>query len=69
MKIKVGVFAEKKNRGNGIKCRAYTISYNPRWSGCNEVIVDALNRIDARKVAIEIIKRRYLDDPDSVRVV
>lgn len=56
MKIfKIGVFTEKGPRKR--KYRAYTTYYNPSWEGCRVVNVEAKNGTEAKKKAIEIMRR------------
>jgi len=68
MKFYVGVFAEKKKRGPGLKLNAYTRDFNIEWSGGNLVEVEAVNGTAAKKVAKEILRRLWSARPDQVRV-
>lgn len=61
----VAVFPTLGKRG--LKCHAYTLWYNPEWSGCNMVKVEASSGTEAKKRAIAVIKLRYKTDPKSVK--
>lgn len=68
MKFWVGVFAEKKRRGKGLKMRAYTRDFNVEWPGGNLVEVEAANGTQAKKKAKEILSRLWDLHPDQVRI-
>ena len=68
MKFYVGVFAEKKKRGPGLKLRAYTRDFNIEWSGGNLVEVEAVNGTAAKKQAKEILRRLWAVHPNQVRI-
>lgn len=56
MKIfQVGVFTIKGPRKR--KYIAYTKYYNPFWEGCRVINVEAKNGTEAKKKAIEIMRR------------
>ena len=67
-KIEVAVFVSRGSRENSIKCRPYTIWFNSNWPGCNMVWVDAENGTEAKKRAVERIRKLYSIDPSSVKV-
>lgn len=54
-KFKVGVFSPDAVCRSWI---AYTRTYNPKWSGCTEIEVEAENGTEAKKIAIFIVKER-----------
>jgi hypothetical protein len=53
----VGVFV-RHNDSSGFSFSAYLRDYNPGWRGCNVVGVEARNGKEAKKLAIEKIKKR-----------
>ena len=65
-KYKVAVFPKIGKRG--LRCDAYTMLYNPAWTGCNMVTVEASSGAEAKKRAIEIIKLRFKIDSASIKL-
>jgi hypothetical protein len=53
----VAVFVENRS-GRVSSFRAYTLWYNPNWKECNMVRISAKNGTEAKKKAIQEIKRR-----------
>ena len=67
----VAVFVERGKRA--WKFRAYTMWFNPAWSGCNLVKVTAESGTEAKRKAIDVVKAR-MDltsqlAPSDVRIV
>lgn len=66
-KFKIGVFTSKGK--NKLKYRAYSTYYNPEWTGCRVIEIEAPNGTIAKKNAIDIVKKMDLKSMGKVNAL